>query len=116
MTLEFEASDRLLAAAEEWGEQRMEDTEDALESKVEQSLLEVENLVSGAQDVDFEVENGVVRHEPSDALGTFLADQTEDTDLTPAALLSKHVDLFATVFIDNYGDEQGRPSNAPPVE
>lgn len=116
MTLEFEASDRMLAAAEEWGNQRMEDTEEALETKAEQALLEVENLVSGAHEVDFEVDGETIRHEPSDDLRAFLEDQTEGTDLSPADLLGKHADLFATVFLDNYADEQGRPDDAPPVE
>ncbi|MFC7166198.1 hypothetical protein [Halospeciosus flavus] len=116
LTLEFEASDRLLAAAEEWGNRQMKETDEALESKVEQALLEIENLVSGATEVDFEIEGATVRHHPSDDLEAFLEAQTEDTELSPSELLAKHVDLFATVFLDNYGDDVERPPNAPPVE
>lgn len=106
----------MLAAAEEWGNRQMKDTEDALESKAEQALLEIENLVSGATDVDFEVEDETIRHHPSEELEAFLEEQTEGTDLTPSELLARHADLFATVFLDNYGEEVERPPNAPPVE
>jgi hypothetical protein len=111
--MEFEASDRLLAAADEWADKRMTDREDALETKVEQALLEVEHLVSGRQDVEFEVEAGTVRFEPSDELAAFLDEQAA-ADVDPAQVLSMHADLFATVFLDNYDEE--RPPNAPPTE
>ncbi|WP_336036921.1 hypothetical protein [Halobacterium yunchengense] len=112
--MEFEASDRLLAAADEWADKRMTDREDALETKVEQALLEVEHLVSGRQAVDFGVDGTTVTFEPSDDLAAFLDEQAADVDVDPATVLAMHADLFATVFLDNYDDE--RPPNAPPTE
>lgn len=113
--MQFEASDRLVAAADEWAERRMTDREDALETKVEQALLEVEHLVSGEQDVEFDVEETTVTYEPTEELAAFLEQQAERAGTEPAAVLSMHTDLFATVFLDNYADEE-RPPNAPPVE
>jgi hypothetical protein len=112
--MEFEASDRLLEAADEWSDKRMTEREDALETKVEQALLEVEHLVSGVQDVEFEVEETTIRYEPTDDLRAFLEGQAERAGVDPATVLSMHSDLFATVFLDNYDEE--RPTNAPPTE
>lgn len=112
--MEFEASDRLLAAADEWADKRMTDREDALETKVEQALLEVEHLVSGRQEVEFDVDGTTVRYEPSDDLASFLDRQAADVGVDPADVLSMHADLFATVFLDSYDEE--RPPNAPPTE
>jgi hypothetical protein len=109
--LAFEVDERFEAAAREWGEARMTEFEDALETKVEQALLEVENLVAGAYEVEFEVDGTTVRHEPTDELRAFLERQAEATGLDPSEVLKLHVDLFARVFLD---DEE-RPSNAPPT-
>ncbi|NIB99126.1 hypothetical protein [Halobacterium sp. R2-5] len=113
--MQFDASDRLLAAADEWAEKRMTDREDALETKVEQALLEVEHLVSGRQEVEFEVDGETVTYEPSDDLAAFLDEQASRAGIDPADVLAMHADLFATVFLDNYADEE-RPPNAPPTE
>lgn len=112
--MEFEASERLLEAADEWADKRMTDREDALETKVEQALLEVEHLVSGVQDVEFDVDGTTVDYEPTDELRAFLEGQADEASIDPAQALSMHSDLFATVFLDNYDDE--RPTNAPPTE
>lgn len=112
--MEFTASDRLLAAADEWSDRRMTEREEALETKVEQALLEVEHLVSGRQAVEFSVDGDTVRYEPSDELASFLDEQAERIDADPATVLAMHADLFATVFLDNYEEE--RPPNAPPTE
>lgn len=87
--------------------------EEAMEIKAEQSLLEIEHLVSGAHEVDFEVDGRTVVHHPSEALQSFLARQAEATGLDEATVLKLHVDLFARAFLD---DDQERPPNAPPPE
>ena len=112
--MEFDASQRLLAAADGWADKRMTDREDALETKVEQALLEVEHLVSGRESVDFDVDGETVHYEPSDELAAFLEQQAAANGIEPEAVLAMHADLFATVFLDNYDDE--RPPNAPPTE
>lgn len=89
----------------------MMETEDALAEKVEQALLEVEHLVSGAYEVTFEVEGRTVTYEPTDDLATFLEAQAAATGLEESTVLKLHVDLFATVFLES--DEE-RPPNAPP--
>lgn len=108
MTLEVAVGDRLYDAAQRWAERRMTDPEDALETKAEQALLEVEHLVSGAHEVEFEVEGRRIRYEPTDDLAEFLERQAEETDLDPSDVLELHVDLFA----DAFRSEQ-RPANAP---
>ncbi|SHG73287.1 hypothetical protein [Halobaculum gomorrense] len=115
MAITFEPSDRLVAAAGEWADQRMMDDEEALEVKLEQALLEIEHLVSGGTEVTFEVEDGGerVRFAPSDDLATFLSRQAEESGLSTERLLRLHVDLFANVFLDEDGQ---RPDNAPPTE
>lgn len=111
MTLSFDVGDRFIAAAEQWGEQRLMDPEEALEEKVEQALLEIEHLVSGATEVEFAVDGTTVRHEPSEELSAFLDSQSDWSGLDPETALRLHVDLFARVFLDS---GQGRPPNAPP--
>ncbi|USZ66900.1 hypothetical protein NGM10_09165 [Halorussus salilacus] len=111
--LTFEVDDRLRAAAEEWSEARLTDFETALETKVEQALLEIEHLVSDATDVSFEVEDATVRHRPSDGLAAFLADQSAATGLDESEILKLHVGLFARVFLE---DDAKRPPNAPPTD
>jgi hypothetical protein len=117
LTLRFTVGERFLDAAEEWGDARMMDTEDALESKAEQALLEIEHLVSGAHEVSFAVDSdgdtATISHEPSDELTAFLAEQSEESGLDEARLLKLHVDLFARVFLD---EDTQRPPNAPPKD
>lgn len=115
MALTFEVGERFRDAAAEWGESRMMDEEDALETKVEQALLEVEHLVSGEQEVEFDVDETTVTYEPTDELAAFLDQQAEAVGVEPADVLAMHADLFATVFLDNY-DQEERPPNAPPTE
>lgn len=107
----FEVSDRVYEAAEEWGEARLEDIDTALETKLEQALLEVEHLVSGSHEVDFEVDGRTVHHEPTDELASYIEEQAEAKGLEESEVLELYVDLFARVFLD----EQDRPSNAPPT-
>ena len=113
LTLSFTVDDRFLEAAEQWAETRMMDSEDALEVKAEQALLEIEHLVSGATEVEFDVDvdERMVHHEPSDDLETFLTTQADESGLSEERLLKLHVDLFARVFLD----EDTRPPNAPPT-
>jgi len=111
--LSFEVDDRFRAAAEEWGESRLMDFEEALETKAEQALLEIEHLVSDATDVEFEVDDTTVTHYPSDDLAGFLANQAEETGLDESTVLKLHVDLFARVFLE---DDVKRPPNAPPTD
>jgi hypothetical protein len=111
LTLAFTIGDRFAAAAEEWGDARMMDADEAVETKTEQALLEIEHLASGATDVEFAVEDGTVRHEPSDELATLLAEQADETGLSESEVLKLHVDLFAGAFGD---DDAVRPPNAPP--
>lgn len=110
MTLSFEASDRLLAGADRWAEARMIDSEEALEVKAEQALLEVENLVANAFEVEFEVEGRTITHHPSEELRTLLEEQAAEVGVDPATLLRMHVDLFADAFVG----EDDRPPNAAP--
>lgn len=113
MALTFTVGERMRAGAAEWADQRMMDDEEALETKVEQALLEVEHLVSGGTDVTFELEEGErVRFSPSDDLARFLDEQSDETGIDPARLLKLHVELFSNVFLG--GDDQ-RPGNAPPT-
>lgn len=99
MTLSFAVSDRFREAAAEWSDRRLTDESAALETKVEQALLEIEHLVSGATEVEFAIEDGVVRYEPSEDLATLLEEQAAAADLDPGVLLGLHVDLFARVFL-----------------
>lgn len=109
----FQVDERFENAAEEWGNVRMMDFEDAMESKAEQALLEIEHLVSDATEVEFEVDGTRICHYPTAELAGFLADQAEDTGLDESTVLKLHVDLFARTFLD---DDVERPPNAPPPE
>ena len=111
MTLSIRASDRFVSAAEEWAEVRLTDRETAIETKAEQSLLEIEHLVSGATEVEFNVDGRTINHEPSDELLSFLETQATETGLQPETVLKLHVDLFARVFL---AEDETRPPNAPP--
>ncbi|WP_226479394.1 hypothetical protein [Natrinema amylolyticum] len=103
MTLTISVSDRFREAATAWGDDRLMDEEDALETKAEQALLEIEHLVSGANEVEFAVDaaDGEIHHEPTDALEAYLERQGEAFGLEPDAVLALHVDLFARAFLDD---------------
>lgn len=103
-------SDRFVEATNEWADARMKTEEDAIEDKVEQALLEIEHLVSGAFDVEFTVDGHTITHEPTPELTEFLEIQSEAAGIDEATLLKLHVDLFATVFLE----DAERPDNAPP--
>lgn len=111
MTLAFEVGDRFVEAAEEWADSRLMDPDEAIETKAEQALLEIEHLVSGATEIEFEVDGRTVRHEPSEELADLLAAQADETSLSESDLLKLHVDLFSGAFRD---DDAVRPPNAPP--
>lgn len=115
MSLTFEVSDGMRDAAEEWAERRMVDSGEALETKIEQALLEIEHLVAGVHEVSFEVRDGTVVYEPTADLETFLARQAAETGLDESTLLKAHVDLFAPAFLAEATDED-RPPNAPPPD
>ena len=108
--LTIELSDRFLEAADQWGDSRVMTESAAVEAKVEQALLEIEHLVSGAVDVEFELEETTVRYEPSDDLVAFLEGQGAETGLEPDRLLKLHVDLFARAFLD---DDRQTPDGPP---
>ena len=109
MTLSFEVDDRFYAAAEEWADRRMMDTEEALATKVEQSLLEIEHLISESHEVTFEVDGRTVHYEPTAELATFLATWAEQTGLEESQLLEMYVDLFANAFLDEVAEDDRRP-------
>ena len=111
LTVAFEVGDRFVAAAEEWGDSRLMDADEAVEAKAEQALLEIEHLVSGATGVEFAVEGRTIRHEASDELAELLAAQADETGLAESELLRLHVDLFSGAFRE---DDAVRPPNAPP--
>lgn len=99
--MEISLSDRFERAAEEWADRRGTDREEAVATKAEQALLEIEHLVSGAREVEFEVADGTLRYEPSDELSAFLDDQAARSEgLDPEAVLALHVDLFSRAFLD----------------
>lgn len=111
----FEVDDRFYEAAEEWANRRMQSTEEALETKTEQSLMEIEHLISQSHTVelDFEVENRRISYEPTPELAEFLTRQAAGTELDESDVLKMHVDLFANAFLDEIKDDQ-RPADAPP--
>lgn len=98
--VEIEPSDRFLAAANEWGERRMLDEEEAIRAKAEQALLEIEHLVSGRTEVEFTVEDGMVRYEPSERLAGFLDEQAAVAGIDRTTALELYVNLFARAFLD----------------
>lgn len=111
MTLTFEASDRFFEAAAEWADRQLMDPDEAFAVKAEQSLLEIEHLVSGAHHVEFEVDAPSIVHHPSAELEAFLAQQAETTGLDESTLLKLHVDLYTRAFLT---DDSERPPTAPP--
>lgn len=102
MRLSFEASDRFVQAARLWGDDRTVSPEEAFETKAEQALLEIEHLVSGATEVEFEADHDArtIRQEPSEELAAFLAERAERTGLDESTILKLYVDLFAGAFLE----------------
>jgi hypothetical protein len=78
-------------------------------------LLEIEYLISGRTEADFEVdaETDELSYTPSDAVAALLSEQAADTGLDEATVLRLHVDLFSDAFSDD--DDADRPPNAPPT-
>lgn len=113
MTIRVEASDRLVAAADDWAEARMEEREEALRVKAEQALLEVEHLVGGETTVAFEVDERTISYEPSSDVEAFLATQADAAGIDEETLVTLYIELFADVFSE---DDVKRPPNAPPTE
>ncbi len=113
MTLRFEVSDRFVEAADRWAERRAIAREEALATKAEQSLLEIEHLVSGSHDVEFEVDGREIHYEPTEDLSAFLDRWSSETGLEESAVLAMHVDLFANAFLDEVTDGDRQP-NVPP--
>lgn len=113
MELSFEVSDRFESAAAEWADARMTDVEDAIETKVEQALLEIEHLTADATDVEFKLDGKTVSYVPSEELTGYLDEQADDTGLSPATILKLHVDLYAGAFDL---EDAVRPPNAPPKD
>ncbi|MFB6101443.1 MAG: hypothetical protein ABEJ73_02645 [Haloplanus sp.] len=113
MSLTIQMSERFHEAADEWAAARMEDRESAIETKVEQALLEIEYLVTGATEIAFDVdaEAGEIHYTPSSDLADLLSEQAAQTGLDEGTILRLHVDLFVGAFS---GDDD-RPPNAPPV-
>jgi hypothetical protein len=109
LTLAFEVSDRLYEAAQEWADRRLEDIDEAMETKVEQALLEIEHLVSQSHDVEFEVDGREIRYEPTEELAALLSRQAEGSGIDESAVLKMHVDLYANAFLDEVTDEQKPP-------
>ena len=114
MTISLQVSERFREAAVEWGDNRLMDEDDALETKAEQALLEIEHLVADATEVEFEVEDGEIHHHPSDELESFLEAQAEEYGLEPADVLAMHVDLFARVFLEEESSGGPEPDDPRP--
>ncbi|MDT3436476.1 hypothetical protein [Haloarcula sp. 1CSR25-25] len=112
MTLVFEVSDRLYEAAQEWADRRLEDIDTAMETKVEQALLEIEHLVSQSHEVEFEVDGREVRYEPTEELAALLRRQAEESGTDESTVLKMHVDLYANAFLDEVKDED-QPAGTP---
>lgn len=113
MSLEFEVDDRFEQAAAEWATRQMMDESEALEIKAEQSLLEIEHLISGSHEVEFDVDGQTITHHPSADLSEFLSRKAEETGLERSSVLKLYVDLFTRAFLD---DDMERPPNAPPPD
>ncbi|ADB61235.1 hypothetical protein Htur_2357 [Haloterrigena turkmenica DSM 5511] len=107
-------SDRFREAAADWGDNRLMDEDDALETKAEQALLEIEHLVADATEVEFAVEDGAIHHYPSDDLAAFLEKQAGAYGLEPADVLAMHVDLFARAFLEGEETESADPDDPRP--
>ncbi|MFB6117736.1 hypothetical protein [Halosegnis sp.] len=112
MSLRFTVSDRLYEAAEEWADARFEEIDDALATKVEQSLLEIEHLVSGGHEVAFEIEGRDIVFDPSDETAGFLETQADRAGIDAETVLKLHVDLYANTFLKEAKDQE-RPPGTP---
>ncbi|MFD1570668.1 hypothetical protein [Halorubrum laminariae] len=101
--VELPLSDRFRRAADQWAEERVMTEEAALEAKAEQALLEIEHLVTGTDEVRFELDESgeTVRFEPSENLLAFLDAQAESSGVDRETVLRLHVDLFAGAFLDS---------------
>jgi hypothetical protein len=99
-SIEIEPSERFLDAAREWGDRRMMDDEEAMATKAEQALLEIEHLVSGHTEVEFAVEEETIHYDPSPELAAFLDEQSERAGIDRETVCSLYVNLFARVFLD----------------
>lgn len=111
--IEVTPTDRFLEAVEEWAESRMMERADALETKAEQALLEIEHLVAEAHDVEFAVDGDTIRYEPSDAVYRFLVERAEEADIDVETVTTLYINLYANAYLDS---DTMRPSNAPPTE
>lgn len=105
MSYTFEVSDRLYEAAEQWAEARMEDIDEALATKVEQSLLEIEHLVAGVHEVTFEVDGRAISYEPTEETAGFISQQAEAAGVDEATVVKLHVDLYANTFLEEAKQE-----------
>lgn len=105
MSYTFEVSDRLYKAAEEWAERRFEEIDDALATKVEQSLLEIEHLVAQAHEVEFEVDGREITYEPSETTAAFISEQAETAGVDESTIVKLHVDLYANTFLEEAKEE-----------
>lgn len=113
MVLEVSIGDRLVDAAAEWGETRMQEPDEALEQKLEQALLEVEHLASATTEVEFELDDHTLHYEPSEALRELLNEQAERIDSDPATVLELHLELFARTFLPDDSIQGGAGPGAP---
>jgi len=112
LTLVFEVSDRLYEAAQEWADRRLEDIDEAMETKVEQALLEIEHLVSQSHEVEFEVDGREISYKPTEKLAALLERQAEESGTDESTVLKMHVDLYANAFLDEVKDED-QPAGTP---
>jgi hypothetical protein len=114
MALEVAIGDRLVDAAAEWADTRMQEPEVALEQKLEQALLEVEHLASGSTELAFDLAaDRTLEYEPSDELRALLEAQAERVDSDPATVLELHLELFARTFLPEDSVQPGAGPGAP---
>ena len=114
MPLEVAIGDRLVDAAAEWAETRMQEPDDALEQKLEQALLEVEHLASGTTELEFTLENGeTLVYDPSDELAELLEAQAARAGIDAETVLGLHLELFARTFLPEDSIQAGAGPGAP---
>lgn len=113
MALEVTIGERLRDAADEWAETRMQKTDEALEQKLEQALLEVEHLASGTTEIEFELSDHTLQYEPSEALRELLHEQADRIDSDQATVLELHLELFARTFLPDDSIQEGAGPGAP---
>ncbi|MDZ5810620.1 hypothetical protein U4E84_04575 [Halorubrum sp. AD140] len=97
--VEIPLSERFRRGADRWAEERVMAEDAALEAKAEQALLEIEHLATGAETVEFDVDEGAIRYEPSPELSAFLDAQADETGVDRETVLLLYVDLFAGAFL-----------------